>query len=184
MAQRAEVDDVARARQAHERVRREVSRVYIGPARTTDLMLVALLAHGHVLLEGVPGVAKTTLVKTFATVLGCTVRRIQFTADLLPADITGTIGRPGKRACTAFSIAAITSGRSGEAGLSIAPSAERVIVAPGSAMTLAICWRTLSEDPPGKMRQLTLALAFCGSALVACPPLIIVATQVVRSWPT
>src|SRR5678815_3204829 len=53
-------------------------------------MLVALLAHGHVLLEGVPGVAKTTLVKTFATTLGCSVRRIQFTADLLPADITGT----------------------------------------------------------------------------------------------
>jgi len=53
-------------------------------------MLVALLAHGHVLLEGVPGVAKTTLVKSFATALGCTVRRIQFTADLLPADITGT----------------------------------------------------------------------------------------------
>src|SRR3954467_3400533 len=53
-------------------------------------MITALLAHGHVLLEGVPGVAKTTLVKTFATVLGCTVRRIQFTPDLLPADITGT----------------------------------------------------------------------------------------------
>jgi MoxR-like ATPase len=64
--------------------------VYIGPLQTIDLMITALLAEGHVLLEGVPGVAKTTLVKTFATVLGCGVRRIQFTADLLPADITGT----------------------------------------------------------------------------------------------
>src|SRR5271169_4977111 len=53
-------------------------------------MLVALLARGHALLEGVPGVAKTTLVKAFATVLGCSSRRIQFTPDLLPADITGT----------------------------------------------------------------------------------------------
>src|SRR5579872_6893121 len=53
-------------------------------------MLVSLLARGHVLLEGVPGVAKTTLVKAFATALGCTSRRIQFTPDLLPADITGT----------------------------------------------------------------------------------------------
>jgi MoxR-like ATPase len=48
------------------------------------------LARGHVVLEGVPGVAKTTLVKAFGVTLGCTVRRIQFTPDLLPADITGT----------------------------------------------------------------------------------------------
>jgi MoxR-like ATPase len=53
-------------------------------------MLVALLARGHVLLEGVPGVAKTTLVKAFATTLASTIRRVQFTPDLLPADITGT----------------------------------------------------------------------------------------------
>ena len=53
-------------------------------------MLIALLAQGHVLLEGVPGVAKTTLVKAFAAALGASVRRIQFTPDLLPADITGT----------------------------------------------------------------------------------------------
>jgi MoxR-like ATPase len=51
---------------------------------------VTLLARGHVLLEGVPGVAKTTLCKAFAATLGCHFRRIQFTPDLLPADITGT----------------------------------------------------------------------------------------------
>jgi MoxR-like ATPase len=90
MAQPAEVNEVAAARERLEVVRHEVSRVFIGPARVLDAMLVALLAHGHVLLEGVPGVAKTTLVKSFATALGCSVRRIQFTADLLPADITGT----------------------------------------------------------------------------------------------
>src|SRR6476646_1585973 len=90
MAQPAEVNEVAAARERLDAVRREVSRVFIGPNKVIDAMLIALLAHGHVLLEGVPGVAKTTLVKTFATTLGCTGRRIQFTPDLMPADITGT----------------------------------------------------------------------------------------------
>ena len=90
MGEPAQVNEVAAARERLEDVRREVSRVYIGPTTTVDLMLIALLAHGHVLLEGVPGVAKTTLVKSFAGALACTVRRVQFTADLLPADITGT----------------------------------------------------------------------------------------------
>ncbi|HVJ93405.1 MAG TPA: MoxR family ATPase [Labilithrix sp.] len=73
-----------------DELRREVQRVYIGSGRALDMMTVALLARGHVLLEGVPGVAKTTLVKAFAAGLGCSARRIQFTPDLLPADITGT----------------------------------------------------------------------------------------------
>src|SRR6266446_9910466 len=84
------VSEIEAARERLGEVRRQVSRVYIGDANAVDMMMVALLARGHVLLEGVPGVAKTTLVKSFATALGCTVRRIQFTADLLPADITGT----------------------------------------------------------------------------------------------
>ena len=53
-------------------------------------ILIALLSGGHVLLEGVPGIAKTTLVKAFADSLGCDFRRIQFTPDLLPSDISGT----------------------------------------------------------------------------------------------
>jgi MoxR-like ATPase len=83
-------NEIAAARERIEDLRREVARVYLGSPRAMDMMLVALLARGHVLLEGVPGVAKTTLVKAFATALGCTGRRIQFTPDLLPADITGT----------------------------------------------------------------------------------------------
>jgi MoxR-like ATPase len=83
-------NEIAAARERIEDLRREVGRVYLGSPRAMDMMLVALLARGHVLLEGVPGVAKTTLVKAFATALGCTGRRIQFTPDLLPADITGT----------------------------------------------------------------------------------------------
>jgi MoxR-like ATPase len=69
---------------------REVSRAYIGSPQITESLLTALLARGHVLIEGVPGVAKTTLVKAFSQTLGCDYRRIQFTPDLLPSDITGT----------------------------------------------------------------------------------------------
>src|SRR5271154_5915365 len=90
MMQAVAVDEIAAAKERIEELRREVMRVYIGAPRTVDLMLTALLAQGHVLLEGVPGVAKTTLVKAYAATLGASVRRIQFTPDLLPADITGT----------------------------------------------------------------------------------------------
>jgi MoxR-like ATPase len=82
--------EVIAAKERVEELRREVQRTYIGSPKALDMMTVALLARGHVLLEGVPGVAKTTLVKAFATALGCSARRIQFTPDLLPADITGT----------------------------------------------------------------------------------------------
>ncbi len=68
----------------------EVGRLFIGNSALVEALLLGLLSRGHVLLEGVPGVAKTTLVKAFAQVLGCQFRRVQFTPDLLPADITGT----------------------------------------------------------------------------------------------
>lgn len=84
------LSDVQSAQERLEQVRREVAKVYIGDAAPLELLLVALMARGHALLEGVPGVAKTTLVKAFSRVLGCTMRRIQFTPDLLPQDITGT----------------------------------------------------------------------------------------------
>jgi MoxR-like ATPase len=90
MTQSASIDEIAHARERLELVRRDVMRIYIGNPRVVDLLLTTLLAQGHALLEGVPGVAKTTLVKAFSTTLGASVRRIQFTPDLLPADITGT----------------------------------------------------------------------------------------------
>ena len=83
-------DEVEAARQTLAEVRRAIADVFIGDLAPVDMLFVSLLARGHMLLEGVPGVAKTTLVKAFATALGCSVRRIQFTPDLLPADITGT----------------------------------------------------------------------------------------------
>src|SRR5271170_2884219 len=68
----------------------QVSRVVVGMEAVTHQFLIALLAQGHVLLEGVPGVAKTTLSKTFARVIGGQYQRVQFTPDLLPSDVTGT----------------------------------------------------------------------------------------------
>ncbi|MBV8083612.1 MAG: MoxR family ATPase [Chloroflexi bacterium] len=67
-----------------------VEHVIIGKREMVELTLVAMLCQGHVLVEDVPGVGKTTLAKTFAKSLGCSFKRIQFTPDLLPSDITGT----------------------------------------------------------------------------------------------
>src|SRR5262245_12157397 len=83
-------DELEAARQTLGEVRRSIAEVFIGDLAAVDMLFVALLARGHILIEGVPGIAKTTLVKSCATALGCSVRRIQFTPDLLPADITGT----------------------------------------------------------------------------------------------
>jgi MoxR-like ATPase len=68
----------------------EVRKVILGQDRLVERLLVALLARGHLLLEGPPGVAKTLAAETLATVVGGTFARVQFTPDLLPADITGT----------------------------------------------------------------------------------------------
>jgi MoxR-like ATPase len=80
-----------------ERAIFEVKRIIVGQDQLVERMLVGLLAKGHVLLEGVPGVAKTLAVETFAKVVGGTFARIQFTPDLVPTDIVGTrIYRQGK----------------------------------------------------------------------------------------
>ncbi len=74
-----------------ERIRTEVRKVVVGQDALVSRLLMALLCDGHVLLEGVPGLAKTTLVKTLARVLRIAFQRIQFTPDLLPADVVGTL---------------------------------------------------------------------------------------------
>ena len=73
-----------------QQVSAQVSTVVVGAEAVTEQLLIALLAGGHVLLEGVPGVAKTTISKVFARLLGCEFNRVQFTPDLLPSDVTGT----------------------------------------------------------------------------------------------
>src|SRR4051812_3522563 len=73
-----------------QKVVQEIGKVVVGMEGVTRQLLIALLTGGHVLLEGVPGVAKTTLSKAFARLLGCEFSRVQFTPDLLPSDVTGT----------------------------------------------------------------------------------------------
>lgn len=72
-------------------LRAEISKTVIGQEEIVDRLLVALLANGHVLLEGMPGLAKTLLVKTLGTALGMGGGRVQFTPDLLPSDVVGTM---------------------------------------------------------------------------------------------
>src|SRR4030065_262067 len=76
-------------RAASERVRENVQRVIVGKGEAVDLLLVAVLCEGHALIEDVPGIGKTTMARALAASLGCTFRRIQFTPDLLPTDVTG-----------------------------------------------------------------------------------------------
>jgi MoxR-like ATPase len=71
------------------RVRENIQKVIVGKDEVIDLALVTMLCEGHVLLEDVPGIGKTTLAKAIAVSLGCSFRRIQFTPDLLPSDVTG-----------------------------------------------------------------------------------------------
>ena len=77
------------AKKLEQAVTREVSKVVVGKARQLRLITAAILAEGHILLEDLPGVGKTTLVKCLARALGCESKRIQFTPDLLPSDVTG-----------------------------------------------------------------------------------------------
>ena len=83
--------DARRAVSIASRVVKEVSKVVVGRERELKLILSALIAEGHVLIEGVPGIGKTTLAKALASTMGLSFRRIQFTPDLLPSDILGTV---------------------------------------------------------------------------------------------
>jgi MoxR-like ATPase len=91
-----ETDPAGEVRRALEASLYQCKRVVVGQDAMLERLLVALLTGGHVLIEGVPGLAKTLTVRTLATVLGGSFGRIQFTPDLVPADLTGTrIWQPG-----------------------------------------------------------------------------------------
>jgi len=83
-------DAVAESAETLDAVRRELGKVFVGQEELAELLLVAVVADGHVLVESVPGLGKTTLVKTFGRILGLDTNRIQFTPDLMPSDITGS----------------------------------------------------------------------------------------------
>ena len=81
---------VAKLADAYQRITRELGKAVVGQQRVIEELLIAMLAGGHCLLVGVPGLAKTLMVRTLADTLSLTFNRIQFTPDLMPADITGT----------------------------------------------------------------------------------------------
>ncbi|MCX5777369.1 MAG: MoxR family ATPase [Candidatus Firestonebacteria bacterium] len=81
------VEDI---KSAHARVKTELAKVIVGQDKVIDELLICIFARGHVLLEGVPGLAKTLLISTLSRVLSIKFNRIQFTPDLMPSDITGT----------------------------------------------------------------------------------------------
>lgn len=85
-AQQAKIDEYNRLLFG---MKKEISKAVIGQESVVNSLLVALLSKGHVLLEGIPGIAKTLLLRTIARTTGCNFSRIQFTVDLLPTDITG-----------------------------------------------------------------------------------------------
>ena len=89
MAVTVSLEEVKLFQEKIEKIKAEISKIVVGQEKTINSLLRGLLCDGHILLEGVPGVAKTLLIKTFAAITGCSTSRIQFTADLLPADITG-----------------------------------------------------------------------------------------------
>ncbi len=86
----SDVQAVAYLAEARARIENEIGKVIVGQKAVVEQVLVCLLAHGHALLIGVPGLAKTLLVNTLARVLDLSFNRIQFTPDLMPSDITGT----------------------------------------------------------------------------------------------
>ena len=82
---------ISRQKQTLDALRAEVGRVLVGQEKLLDRLLMALVCNGHILLEGVPGIAKTTAVRSLATALGLDFHRVSFTPDLLPSDVVGTM---------------------------------------------------------------------------------------------
>jgi MoxR-like ATPase len=85
-----DVAAVERCRQSYQQIRTELAKVIIGQDRVIEQVMIAVLSRGHALLEGVPGLAKTLLVSSLAEATHLTFKRIQFTPDLMPSDVTGT----------------------------------------------------------------------------------------------
>jgi len=90
MSEVTDTQTLEKLREAHQRLRKEVGKIIIGQETVLDQLLIAIFCRSHALLMGVPGLAKTLMVSTLAQCLDMTFKRIQFTPDLMPSDITGT----------------------------------------------------------------------------------------------
>jgi MoxR-like ATPase len=86
----SDVQTIEQLRSAHQKLRQEIGKIIVGQEEVLDQLLMAIFCRGHALLMGVPGLAKTLMVSTLAQALDLTFKRIQFTPDLMPSDITGT----------------------------------------------------------------------------------------------
>src|SRR5829696_7440094 len=86
----SDVDSARLLADSYRALQRELGKVIVGQERVIEEILVAIFARGHCLVQGVPGLAKTLLVSTIARAMDFSYRRIQFTPDLMPSDITGT----------------------------------------------------------------------------------------------
>ncbi|MGO9480287.1 MAG: AAA family ATPase, partial [Candidatus Kryptoniota bacterium] len=86
----SDVEGIARLNRSFSELRNEIAKVIVGQDEIVEQIIVTMLSRGHSLLIGVPGLAKTLLVKTLADALNLKFSRIQFTPDLMPSDITGT----------------------------------------------------------------------------------------------
>ena len=143
-------------------VRDEVAKVVVGQDGTLSGLVAALLARGHVLLEGVPGVAKTLIVKTLAAALDLDVKRVQFTPDLMPSDVTGQLILDGSDA-----------GSAGETGFRFRP---------GPVFTNVLLADEINRTPPKTQAALLEAMeerqvSVEGAAHPLPDPFIVIATQ-------
>src|SRR5262249_56573256 len=85
-----DLDAIRRLREGFDDIKKQLSRVIVGQDQVIEELLIALFSRGHCILEGVPGLAKTLMISTLSKGLSLAFSRIQFTPDLMPADITGT----------------------------------------------------------------------------------------------
>ena len=130
-----------------ERAIYEVKRVIVGQDQLVERILVGLLAKGHVLLEGVPGVAKTLAVETFAKVVGGSFSRVQFTPDLVPTDLIGTFhDHPDRSHWAGLARPVCELATSGDAAASALVAAAAGGVALVTALVLVLP-RVVSDDP-------------------------------------
>ena len=90
MAKKADLSTIKRMQTSFEKLRAEIGKVIVGQDEVVEQLLIAIFSRGHCIIEGVPGLAKTLLIKTLADCLRLDFSRIQFTPDLMPTDITGT----------------------------------------------------------------------------------------------
>jgi MoxR-like ATPase len=132
--------ELSEVRRVHAAIEAEMSRVFVGQPDVLGAVLVGILARGHVLLEGVPGVGKTLLVRALGQVLGCHFRRVQFTPDLMPSDVTGSTLYDAQRGAFEFKRGPVFT------HLLLADEVNRAPAKTQSAMLEAMAERSVTVD--------------------------------------